>query len=180
MAESEKVKTTKEIIQTCFLKLLDKKTIDKITVRELCTEANVHRGTFYRYYEDMYDLSAQIQADLLKELENIYDTSLDASIHDIAKRVIHLIYQEKLAFGSLFRYKRTTNFYHQVVDLGRKYLYNQPPFSQFSDREKLYIYNCICAGVLGVIQTWIDDDFNETPEKIIHYIEQCMNTLIIS
>lgn len=180
MSESQKVKNTKEIIQTCFLKLLAQKTIDKITVRELCSHANVHRGTFYRYYTDMYDLASQIEDELYKKFEIIYSTSQECSLHEIINRFIHLIYKEKLACGTLFKYKSSTDFFHRVADMGRMYLYKQPPLNQLNDLEVLYIYNCICAGVLGVIQTWISHDFQESPEKIIYYLERCMSVFFVA
>lgn len=37
-------------------KLLQDKSIDKLTVRELIKESNVSKATFYRYYKDKYDL----------------------------------------------------------------------------------------------------------------------------
>ena len=50
-----RVKYTKKVIKDTFLSLLEKKDISSISVKELCDIADVNRGTFYRYYEDIYD-----------------------------------------------------------------------------------------------------------------------------
>ncbi len=48
--------TTKEAIAEAFLKLLDERTIDKITVKDIVTECGVNRQTFYYHFGDIYDL----------------------------------------------------------------------------------------------------------------------------
>lgn len=64
-AKSEQTK--KRIIQT-YLKLIDEKKWDKITVKELCLRSDITRGTFYQYYSDIYEMMEQIQNDLLADI----------------------------------------------------------------------------------------------------------------
>ena len=56
-----RVKYTKKVIKDTFLSLLEDKDISNISVKELCDIADVNRGTFYRYYEDIYDLLKKIE-----------------------------------------------------------------------------------------------------------------------
>ena len=42
-----------------FLKLLEKKDFEYITVKEICEEAGVNRSTFYLHYETLSDLLAE-------------------------------------------------------------------------------------------------------------------------
>ena len=65
-----RVKYTKKIIKECFFDLLNEKEINKITVSELCTKADINRATFYRYYIDIYDLLEKIQEEFIEEYEN--------------------------------------------------------------------------------------------------------------
>lgn len=44
-----------------FIDLINEKSIDKITISELCEKAEVNRSTFYRYYYDIYDLHEKMQ-----------------------------------------------------------------------------------------------------------------------
>ena len=47
---------------------------EKMTVKELCARARINKKTFYRYYETLDDLLAELQAyithDYLKRIEN--------------------------------------------------------------------------------------------------------------
>lgn len=47
---------TKLFILQAFQKLVQKKSFDKITVDNICREAQVGRTTFYRYFTDKYDI----------------------------------------------------------------------------------------------------------------------------
>ncbi|MBQ8063582.1 MAG: TetR/AcrR family transcriptional regulator, partial [Clostridia bacterium] len=47
---------TKNHILHAFNRLVQKRNFDKITVDNICQEAEVGRTTFYRYFTDKYDL----------------------------------------------------------------------------------------------------------------------------
>ena len=61
-----RVKYTKKVIKDTFLSLLEKKNISNISVKELCEMADINRGTFYRYYIDIYDLLKKIEDEFIE------------------------------------------------------------------------------------------------------------------
>ena len=54
---------TQQIIQTAFIRLLNQKPLDRITVKDIVSECNVSRNTFYYYYQDIYALLEQVLLD---------------------------------------------------------------------------------------------------------------------
>ncbi len=50
------MKATETLIQTKFLKLLNKYKIDEINVDKLCEAVNIKRQTFYYHYKNIYDV----------------------------------------------------------------------------------------------------------------------------
>ena len=64
-------KTRSAIINT-FLKLRSGKAIEKISVKELCEGAGINKSTFYAHFQDIYDLSEQLEtqvaADILSDI----------------------------------------------------------------------------------------------------------------
>lgn len=67
MKTDARVRYTKKIIRTVFLQLLQEKPISKITVKEICDMAEINRGTFYKHYNDPYDLLAKTEEDILDD-----------------------------------------------------------------------------------------------------------------
>lgn len=67
-----KSEQTKRNITANYLELILHKKWDRITIKELCAKTEITRGTFYQYYNDIYDLTEQIETFLLADLEKCY------------------------------------------------------------------------------------------------------------
>ena len=67
-------KTAKEILADSFRELSGKKTIDKITIREIVENCGYSTATFYRQFRDKYDLIAWAYS---RDLERIMDRTDD-------------------------------------------------------------------------------------------------------
>lgn len=72
--KTNKSAQTKRHIVSSFLRLMDKKPWEKITVIEICRTAEITRGTFYQYFSDIYDLLEQLEESLLNDLKSRFDS----------------------------------------------------------------------------------------------------------
>lgn len=63
-----RVEKTKRSIVNAFLELRAKKPLEKITVKELCQRAVIHKSTFYSYYADLYALSEALECEAVAAL----------------------------------------------------------------------------------------------------------------
>lgn len=66
---------TKRLITEAMLDLLKTKTMQDITVRELCDAAGVNRTTFYNHYNGVYEVMGEIEENFLTELAGKNDDS---------------------------------------------------------------------------------------------------------
>ncbi len=69
--EDQRAKLTRLLLQNAMLALLRQKPIQALTVKELCEQAGVNRGTFYLHYLDIYDLLEKMEDALLAELREL-------------------------------------------------------------------------------------------------------------
>lgn len=67
---------TKANLKDAFWKLYTEKPIEKISIKQITDLAGYNRGTFYLYYEDVYDIFHQIEDELLNQIQNIIEDSL--------------------------------------------------------------------------------------------------------
>ena len=51
---------TKQSIQAALIKLLEEKSFPKISVTDICREADINRNTFYSYYKRQSDVCDEI------------------------------------------------------------------------------------------------------------------------
>jgi len=69
--EDLRVYKTKKSIRETFLNIRRVKPLEKIKVNEICEQAMINRATFYRYYQDVFNLNEKLeQQALLQLLEN--------------------------------------------------------------------------------------------------------------
>jgi len=51
-----RVKYRKMVLRESLTKLMQEKPISRITIKELCEDADINRATFYSHYNDQFDL----------------------------------------------------------------------------------------------------------------------------
>ena len=59
--DNRRAQYTKTALRRALLTLMLEKSVDRITVKELCTAADINRGTFYAHYATPEQLLAQIE-----------------------------------------------------------------------------------------------------------------------
>ena len=83
----------KDRIAETFLELVQKKSLDKITVRDIVDKCGVTRQSFYYYFSDIFDL---IEWVMQRESESlISDISKDRTLEQRVKRFIEYIYSNR-------------------------------------------------------------------------------------
>ncbi|MDO4815813.1 MAG: TetR/AcrR family transcriptional regulator [Bacillota bacterium] len=60
-----RVRYTKKAIRESFLELLENKPLEKISVTEICKNADINRGTFYSHYSDPFELKHSLEQELV-------------------------------------------------------------------------------------------------------------------
>ena len=69
--QDRRIRKTINAIQTAFAKLLSSKSIRKITIKELCEEADINKSTFYLHYKDIYDCADCFTDDIIEKINKV-------------------------------------------------------------------------------------------------------------
>lgn len=170
-----RVKYTMNIIKDTFLNLLEEKDINTITVTEVCKIADINRATFYRYYDDCFDLLKKIENEFMEELTSS-DPMINLpneSVYEFTLGALKVFLNNKKLIRLLFNTNNNIYFLNDVLE----YCYNKcvekwsnlfPGIDKNNiEYQTVFIFN----GALGVINYWIKSDFNEDVEVIAKMIE---------
>lgn len=68
MKENRKTKYTEEIIKKTYISLLLANPDHRVTIKELCEQADINRGTFYLHYQDIFALQRELEEEAVKQL----------------------------------------------------------------------------------------------------------------
>lgn len=82
-AEYRNSRRSKNLICDAFLEVAQEKSLDKITVTDVITKADVNRGTFYAHYPDIHALINQYENELIAQLQRLVEeTPYEEFLHD--------------------------------------------------------------------------------------------------
>lgn len=70
--QDKRILKTKKSLKEALIRLIDQKSFEKISVTEICDEANVSRISFYAHYKDKYDLAEAIFEGYIREAYHEY------------------------------------------------------------------------------------------------------------
>ena len=85
--ENQRVRLSKMLLKNALMKLLKEKPLEKITIYELCAEAQLNRVTFYKYYGSQYDLLTDIENDCFRKLEEILSVRIARTAYAVCWRL---------------------------------------------------------------------------------------------
>ena len=159
------LKTEKSLIES-FKKLLSKKPISKITIKELTDDCKISRMTFYYHFTDIYDLARYVSVqDALKieQLSGGNDKSHLISILNFFydnKEITYNIYNG-LKSGEALEY--LIKMFEGVVS---KLLYNNTINKKFTVVNLEFLKNYILNAVVGCVKKWFDNNMDENPNDV--------------
>ena len=141
-----RVRKTKNQLRTGLARLMKKKNIGQITVKELVDDVDINRSTFYLHYSDIPSLLKEIEDDMIEEIERAI---LEHPIK-IEKDTTYLFIED------LFRVLSDNR------EIGCALL---GPYGDITFiRRMKYFYSFCFNGCLGFIRTWLENGENMPPE----------------
>ena len=102
MENDRRTKRTKLLLKNAFTELLSMKTLNEISVKELCELADINRGTFYLHYQDIYDLKQNLENELYEQILNIANAAPINIINiERAKIILFLLKPSYLNYNTI-------------------------------------------------------------------------------
>lgn len=156
-----RVRYTKMVLQQALLRILQKKHIDKVTIKELCEEAKINRGTFYLHYATPNDLLMEIERQFIDEnmeqfspyFHGNYETSY---LSGLFAGILHNKELCKIIMGK----NGNPRFIERIQNLIRPYVIDGwcKEFPTYKREDLDYVYDFVFAGSMRLILNWIEDN----------------------
>ncbi len=171
-----------------FLKLLDKKEFEYITVKGICDAAGVNRSTFYLHYETVGDLLDET-TDYINEKFNSYfeNATLDSDkINTLPLDELCFITPEylipwltftkenKRLFGTFIKRHNTLKVAESYKAIFQNII--SPILKRFNvpDEDQEYMFLFYVEGIVGIVKKWIREGCTRPIEEIAKIIMMCV------
>lgn len=167
-----RVRYTKMILQQALVTLLDSKTINQITIKEICEQAQVNRGTFYLHYTSIDDLLDEVENVFLQNykdffnpdcLRNLYKNIL-IEILDVLREnhkiVLAMIdsnhFQSKSKIMEIIRQNTIATW--------------QTKYSKYSEEDLSVMFDFVYPGAMHIISGWLRGEISYSTSECADFL----------
>ena len=153
LVEDRRITRSKKALRDALIVLMEERGYDGFSVNDLCTQADLNRGTFYNHFRDKEDLLATLENEIMDDLECFQEQMRNLTVKELAR---YRIARQPLPFlVSLYDYLRKQgDFLHAVLGPGGDV--------RFGPR----LRDSVCA---NLIQSILHERYRNDPEPFVNY-----------
>ena len=180
-AEDRRITRSKCALRDALVELIEERGLANFSASDLCSRANLNRGTLYNNFGDKDGLLAALEADIMSDLEGFQAQMRQLTLKDVLR---YRVNKKPMPFlVSLFDYLREqSDFLHAVMGpkgdpsfgprvrdavcteiiqtiLHERYRNNPAPFVQ-------YYVAFYASAYLGVITQWVETGMHESSQDM--------------
>ena len=150
--------------------LIKKQPLDKITVTDIVSTAGKTRQTFYRHFQDKYDLvNWYFEKLVLKSFEEMRQ---GGSLQEALNLKFAFIEQEHAFFKEAFKSNDYNNLIHYdfccIYDFYKEYIRKNTGKTIPSDID--FLLKMYCRGSVDMTVEWVLNDMPILKEEIVNYL----------
>lgn len=174
--ENRRVKMTKALLNESFLKFLEERPISRITVKEICEDADVNRSTYYVYYSDPYDQLHKIEDALIREQAVYIDAILqngeqdDCNFINVINKLLHYYQERKHMLQVLLGKHGDIHLEYDILAFFADRILSYGSNRRKLPQEQMQDYIYAASGCFGLIIYWIMTDCKEEPGQLARRI----------
>lgn len=172
-----------------FLSLLEKKDFSYITVKEICSVAQVNRSTFYLHYETIRDLlneSVEYMNQQFLSYMKVNSSHFMDTIHTCPKEKLMLVTPDYLHpyLNYIKEYKwlfqtaqKNASVFELQATYNRMFQYVFTPILEryeIPKKEREYIVSFYIHGLMAIISKWLENGCEDSIDFIISMMQKCV------
>lgn len=165
---------TKNLIKKEFIKLLEERSFNSITISMLAERCEINRNTFYYHYDDVYSLVKEILSDEIERVDKEFNSTASWEKSLISASSFFL--DNKTAAQNLFMSidKKDTDLYLYKIceSVMTMYVENECLTKNIKAKEedKALVIDFYRAALVGLLEKWILDGMEKSPDDFIYRV----------
>lgn len=172
-----------------FLKLLEKKDMEYITVKEICETAGVNRSTFYLHYETIDDLLAESVQYMNQQFQEHMKLEAEKSVSKIRECPLEELYlitptylipylkyirQNKRLFRTALKNSSSLRLDRTYSRMMRHVFLPILERFQVPEADREYMMAFYISGLMAILSEWLKHDCEDSMKHICAVMEQCV------
>lgn len=173
-----RVKKTHDNLQKALIILLNQKSLENISVAELCRIAEINRGTFYLHYKNVHGVFERYFNEIVKDLKFSYDFPYDITKDNLAMltpemiQIFHHVKKYEAFYRIVFDEKTPMLYYHKLLETIRSFVLEShtEETDHMSKQQLEYLASYTANSIIGLLLQWHKENYILLPETLNQYI----------
>lgn len=167
---------TKQAIMDTFLRLLDQKPLDRITVREIVTECQISRNTFYYHFGDVYALLDALLRQDAKRLKERHRAGepWDENLGQVITYIMENRRRARHIYDSQSHDLLERLFYQATEELFFEYVREAAQGLQVSEEDLQAVVYFYQSAFVGAALDWMRRGMKDDPKVWLERIRRLM------
>jgi AcrR family transcriptional regulator len=154
---------SRKLIKQAYVELIKEKDMDKISVIDVVTRADINRGTFYAHYKSVTDVADKISDEILSALLEFLNEFDNARLIEnplpFLTNIARFLEKDLEYYRVLINSQRSTAFFIQLKTLFIEKIFNdEKKMSAIKNKNQFMIsVDLFASGFVGVYQDWFNN-----------------------
>lgn len=159
-----RIEKTKKNIINAFIALRSKKSLEKITIKELCEHAMINKSTFYAHYADIYDLSDTLETEVVSSVIQTLDSPglLFENPERFTKELFLAFLSQDHLLHILFSGSRSSSLIYKIEQQMKELIFREHPEYKNDISKNV----CISYAIYGTYYSFMEHQ-NYDKEQVI-------------
>lgn len=165
-AEYKSAIRSRKMIRQAFVELMQEKDLEKITVTDIVTRADINRGTFYAHYQDTRSVIEQIENEIIEKMleflgefqyKNFFQNPLPLLL-----KISRYLEENLEFFRILINAMGAEQFLIKIKNVFIKYMEtdSDTPEKMKKSPEFIIRINFFAGGIINLYQVWFRGDLD--------------------
>ena len=169
--ENQRIKVTKRMLKEGLLQLMETKSIQKVSVSELCRASGINRVTFYNHYTVPADILTEIGDDMVRDILSLLkekQIQRHASLQERVEFACEYLLQNKKMAKRVFQNNTPESEFALKLFHGQDEwrTASEKLASAYGEDGKDLLFNFMIHGSYSMITKWLLDDVKKTPKEM--------------
>lgn len=158
---------TRKAIVDAFIRIAEKKPLQKITVRDIVDDCGINRNTFYYYFKDIYDVAESLFSYPDDALPLGIDPEDDLGL--TVGRLLSFAVSHRELIRNLYRsvgYEGMERYMHALLGQKLEQAIRRTADAEVPEADVAFLCRFLQKAVFGIIVDWFADGMKEDPSLL--------------
>lgn len=169
--ENQRIKLTKKLLKDSLLHLMEEKSIQRISVSELCKNAGINRATFYNHYTAPSDILTEMGNELAEEIHELLKKKklyYQGTLQEKVEAVCTYLQKKGQTAKILFQNNTPESEFAAKLFRGQNNWERlcEELFTMYGEEGKDLLLTFFVHGTYCMINRWLLDGIQKTPQEM--------------